>query len=470
MEVRLILELVKSNGNCRIIQSAFAIRQCKALSEEVGEEIMTPKSDEGLVLEYLEDLTFYDENFVYGKRVDRKYQDIAHIKYTATAIKRSINFVPTGTSYETFLCLYFTDGTNITIEQERSFFGFKEKERAESVMKAAAIFGEITFTHRMEGYEKQLNEKGFITWSDYQFRKNGDLFKKHEFLFNLKEANVSKVLNIFTFEADKKPTNFKESFVKFWKGSERVEISTDRDCFLYFMKNYLGYTWSNEKVKEKKRPRQYEFFEAILTLGAKLCKADGRIDVEEIQTFKRYFGIDEKSFPESSEIFTKAAKSSSGINEPAQKIYNLFGGQKEPLEHIIIGFLQIAAADGVITNSEKNLIQSVCNVFSFSSQEIERIFAIFDNIKQEKQYSPKGGYSSSVRIQYLRLLGLGATASQDEVKIAYRELVRKHHPDILLAQGLPMERIRDSEEILKAINSAYNWLCSQENASKKATA
>lgn len=429
---------------------------------------MTRENEEGLVLEYLEDLTFYDENFVYGEDCDYPYKDIFSIKYTATAIKRSVNFVPTGTTYETYLCLHLADGIKLRIDQEKSFLGIKEKEKAEAIMRASAIFHEITFTHRMERYEKQLNEKGFISWGDYQFGKNGDLFKNNELIFNLKDDNVSKTLNVFTFETGKKPANFKESFVKFWKGNEAIDISTDKDCFLYFMKNYLGYTWKTETVKEKKKPRQHEFCEAILTLGAKLCKADGRIDTEEIQTFRRYFGIDEKSFPGSSQIFTKAANSPYGINEPAQKIYNLFDGEKEPLEHIIIGLLQIAAADGVITNDERKVIESVCAVFKFPNEEIERLFLIFENIKQEKGSSSRGRFSSNTRIQYLKILGLEAAASHEEVKIAYKELVRKHHPDVLLAQGLPIERIRDSEEILKAINAAYNWLSNEANERKRA--
>lgn len=432
---------------------------------------MNNQEDEGLQLEYLDDLTFYDENFVY-KDCDYPYEDVLSIRYTATAIKKSVNFVPTGTSYETYLCIHLADGLKLTIDQEGSFLGIKEKEKAEAIMRASGIFHEITFTHRMERYEKQLNEKEFVSWGDYQFRKNGDLFKKNEMLFNLKDDDVRKALDVFAFETEKKPANFKQSFVKFWKGNEIIDISTDKDCFLYFMKNYLGFTWKNEPVKDKTKPKQHEFFEAMLVLGAKVCNADGQVDTEEIQTFKTYFGIDESSFPGSAEIFAKAAAAAGGVEASAQKVYALFEGQQELLEHIIIGLLQIAAADGVITDDEVKVIEKVCAVFKFSKSEVERLFLIFDHIRKDKKTSSGGHshFSSNTRIEHLKILGLSANASHDEVKVAYKELVRKHHPDLLMAQGVPLKRIKDSEEILKTVNAAYNWLSNQANEQRRGAA
>lgn len=430
---------------------------------------MVNQNDKGLELGYLDGLTFHDEHFVY-KDCDYPYEDILSIKYTATAIKKSVNFVPTGTIYETYLCLHLADSLRLTIDQESSFLSIKQKDKAEAIMRASSIFHEITFTHRIQRYEKQLDEKGFVSWGNYQFGKNGDLFKKNELLFNLKSDDVRKTLDIFSFETGKNPANFKESIVKAWKGNEVIDISTDKDCFLYFMKNYFGYTWKNETVKEKKNPRQHELYEAILILGAKVCKADGRVDTKEIQTFKTYFGIDENSFPRSAKIFTNATASAKGIKESAQKVYTLFGGEKEPLEHIIIGLIQIAAADGIITSDERKVIESVCRVFKFPVNEIERLFLIFENIRQKSKGASHNRFSASTRIEYLKIIGLNSKASYDEVKMAYKELVRKHHPDLLIAQGVPIERIKDSEEMLKAINVAYNWLSKNANEKKKAAA
>ena len=50
----------------------------------------------------------------------------------------------------------------------------------------------------------------------------------------------------------------------------------------------------------------------------------------------------------------------------------------------------------------------------------------------------------------------GATA--DEIKKAYRRMVRENHPDTLLARGLPPEFVTLATDKLAAINRAYERL------------
>jgi hypothetical protein len=53
-----------------------------------------------------------------------------------------------------------------------------------------------------------------------------------------------------------------------------------------------------------------------------------------------------------------------------------------------------------------------------------------------------------------RILGLSPTAPREEVKRAYRELVKRRHPDRM--QDRPLDERRKAEETLKEIIGAYN--------------
>ena len=57
------------------------------------------------------------------------------------------------------------------------------------------------------------------------------------------------------------------------------------------------------------------------------------------------------------------------------------------------------------------------------------------------------------------VLGLPTTATEDVIKRTYRALVRRHHPDKLLAAGLPIARVNEATEKIKLINAAYSEIC-----------
>ncbi len=53
------------------------------------------------------------------------------------------------------------------------------------------------------------------------------------------------------------------------------------------------------------------------------------------------------------------------------------------------------------------------------------------------------------------MLGIAASATDAEVKAAYRRLVKEHHPDSMIARGVPEEFIAVANSQLAAINGAY---------------
>jgi DnaJ like chaperone protein len=53
------------------------------------------------------------------------------------------------------------------------------------------------------------------------------------------------------------------------------------------------------------------------------------------------------------------------------------------------------------------------------------------------------------------VLGVSQDASREELKHAWRRLVKKEHPDAVQARGSPKEMIRLAEERMVRINLAY---------------
>jgi hypothetical protein len=108
-----------------------------------------------------------------------------------------------------------------------------------------------------------------------------------------------------------------------------IEIDTDRDCILYILKHHLGISFQGALVREKTVDRRQVFLSAVLRLGAKLAKADGRVSREEIRAFKEVFKIDEATVPDAAHIFEQAAGSQQGIEEIAGEVFSLVGDNRK---------------------------------------------------------------------------------------------------------------------------------------------
>ena len=59
---------------------------------------------------------------------------------------------------------------------------------------------------------------------------------------------------------------------------------------------------------------------------------------------------------------------------------------------------------------------------------------------------------------YYETLGVERTASDDELKKAYRKMARQHHPDLQTGEA----QKKTSEEKFKEVNEAYETLSDQE--------
>lgn len=81
--------------------------------------------------------------------------------------------------------------------------------------------------------------------------------------------------------------------------------------------------------------------------------------------------------------------------------------------------------------------------------------------KQEEQaYNTSQNFdaSESLESSYAKL-GLSSSATQQEVKRAYRRLMSKHHPDKCIAQGLSERQIKAANEKTQTIRKAYEKIC-----------
>ena len=205
-----------------------------------------------------------------------------------------------------------------------------------------------------------------------------------------------------------------------------------------FDRSAKKFSSSNQISQQQK---QNVFALCIIVLSAKIAKADGQVTKEEIYTFKEKFNIQAEEMSEVSKIFNEAKKSSFGFKNIADQVGNLFSDNKVLLEQLLNNLFYIAEADGLTSINELEVLKSISQSFHFNETDFQRIFHSRLNNKESDPY---------------KILGVTREDSDNNIRKKWIELSKEHHPDYLIAKGMPKEFIKEANKELSSINLAYD--------------
>jgi DnaJ like chaperone protein len=192
--------------------------------------------------------------------------------------------------------------------------------------------------------------------------------------------------------------------------------------------------------------RQTAFAIAVIVLGAKMAKADGRVSPAEIAAFKEVFHIPPEEMKNVGRLFNQARRDSRGFEPYARQVARMFAGKPAVLEELLGGLFHIARADGSVHPKEMEFLRAVSDIFGFDATTFDRMRAAHLGADITDPYA---------------ILGVARSASDDEIRRAWRGLLREHHPDTLMAQGMPQDFIDVATEKVATINVAYDRIRAQ---------
>lgn len=407
------------------------------------------------------ELEFNDRTFAW-KAKEYAYNDVTALTFSATVTSRSVNGIPTGKSYDAKLRVHLPREI-LAIEPAKGWLGKLKADGFEALQRANSVFAELTFNARLANYEGQVEKRNFFNFNGTQFHRDGQVFVQGREIGNLRSGDIVLSLAPFTLTIKRKTSGFGARVAAIFSKDDTVDLSTDRDCMIYMLKNLYGVGWKGERIREKRVDRERVFYEAVVRFGAMLAMADGDADPNELRQLKRFFSIDDAKLPSAARIFNEALHAKASVARILGIFAKEFTDASEIKEAFLVGMLSVALADGVFDRREYELIQSAARYLGLSTAAFDRILATAglsgsdfgSGRTNEKQ---RQSTSQSPRLIRLRLLGLVEGAEQHAIGVAYRTLVKRYHPDVLRGQGMPQAEIAKAEAILVQINLAYEWL------------
>ncbi len=185
--------------------------------------------------------------------------------------------------------------------------------------------------------------------------------------------------------------------------------------------------------------RTVAFTIAVIALGAKMAKADGRVTRDEIAAFRRVFHIPKEEEASAARVYNMARTEVAGFDIYARQMARMFRDRPGVLADLLEGLVFIAAADGEYHPGEAEFLGVVARIFGIGEAEFRVIRA---------RHLP--GESDPWAV-----LGLAPGTGAEAVRRRYRKMVRELHPDLMIARGVPEEARRLAEQRLAAVTNAY---------------
>jgi DnaJ like chaperone protein len=190
--------------------------------------------------------------------------------------------------------------------------------------------------------------------------------------------------------------------------------------------------------------RDQLFAIGVVVLSAKLAKCDGPVVREEIDAFKRNFRIPPAATRDIGRLFDQARDSNDSFEPYARQLGDAFADAPGVLEDVMGALFAIARADKPVNGREMEFLERVHTGFRLNNVAWDRVRGATQRVRMEPA---DDAYAT---------LGVPRSASNDEVRQAWRTLVRANHPDSLAARGVPKEFVASATNKVAGINAAWD--------------
>jgi DnaJ like chaperone protein len=178
---------------------------------------------------------------------------------------------------------------------------------------------------------------------------------------------------------------------------------------------------------------------AVVALAAKMSKADGVSLPVEAQAFERQFSVPQSECAHVRRLYQLASQDVAGYEAYAAQVARMLEDQPDLKISVLECLFHVASADGVLRPNEDRYLAHVSEILGLSQCEFRCV---------------RRGFVIDADSPY-EVLNVSPLASDKDIKARYRDLVKSHHPDALVAKGVPAEFLAGAERRLAAITTAY---------------
>lgn len=215
-----------------------------------------------------------------------------------------------------------------------------------------------------------------------------------------------------------------------------------------------GIKMGDQAIPGNQERVQAAFFTTTFSVMGHVAKADGHVSAQEISSAKNIMAQMQLSAQQRKaaiKFFDQGKLDGFPLVDVLRQFKKECHGRRNLIQMFIEIQIATALADGKVDPNEKRVLYTIGEILGFSRDQIEHLF----NIANGAAASTNDTLTPS---QAYKILGVSKDSSEAEIKKAYRRLMNQHHPDKLVAKGLPDEMLQLATEKTQEIRKAYDLI------------
>jgi DnaJ like chaperone protein len=199
------------------------------------------------------------------------------------------------------------------------------------------------------------------------------------------------------------------------------------------------------------------FFRTAFSVMGHVAKSDGRVSEQEIAAARRIFrqfNLGEADTRAAMECFTQGKDSAFDALAAVEELKRVCRGRGDLLRMFLEIQMRAALMGDGMRGAARASLTRAAQVLGIGAIE----FAHLETVLRLQGYGAADGHGSPGHeglAEAYEILDVPKTASDAEVKRAYRRLMSQNHPDKLVARGLPESMLEVAKQKTQAIQAAY---------------
>ena len=218
--------------------------------------------------------------------------------------------------------------------------------------------------------------------------------------------------------------------------------------------------------KEDDLSRQAIFFYSTFSVMGHVAKAKGQVTNHEIAFANAYMNklnLNAELRQQAQDAFREGKTTGFPLKERLLNFKKVCGNRHDLLLMFLEIQIQVAFSDGELDLEERTVLHTIAKFLGFSARELDNLLEMIIAGAAFHQQSGQTFQHNNINqiANAYKVLGVNKDMPMKAIKKAYKKLMLQHHPDKLMAKGLPPEMMEIAKQKTQDIQGAYDLVSKQ---------